>query len=137
MKNNQLENNFAKILILDSPHISLLRPGLFKILIFTLNSNKNCLPNVSIKRISQNEYISKILSNSAKKYITFIFLSFVRYFTLQENSLQLYYCKRNAIFDNSSINKRSQFPETVSIMGAKNSPTNRKRTPPPPPLYRF
>lgn len=43
--------------------------------------------------------------------------------------------KRNAIFDNSSINKRSQFPETVSIIiGAKNS--NRIRNPPPlPPLY--
>lgn len=47
--------------------------------------------------------------------------------------------KRNAIFDNSSINKRSQFPETVSIIiGAKNS--NRIRNPPPPPppsVYRY
>lgn len=42
--------------------------------------------------------------------------------------------KRNAIFDNSSINKRSQFPETVSIIiGAKNS--NRIRNPPLPPPY--
>lgn len=66
-----------------------------------------------------NEYIEKILFDWAKKKYNLFFpsLSFIIFTPWKEESSGCI-IKRNAIFDNnSSINKRSQFPETVSIMG--------------------